>query len=170
MVRSRSREPGGREAERPARRQDKGARLRIGLAGHQESLADDELFHAAVLLHTYALAEAVAQEALARRGVPFGAGIESWGLALLASRPGPGGPRGWTSTLVEADLVETAVHRNVYAHGQRHLDERSATRLRRVGCTSSAAGDGISLPYDALRGHRARLRQLLRDGGLGADR
>lgn len=147
-----------------------GRGYRIELPRHQEALADEELFHAAVLLHTYALAEAVSLEALDRRGATFGHGIESWGLALLQSRPGPDSARGWSASLVEADLVQTAVHRNVFAHGQRHLDERSAARLRRAGHPTAAAGDPVALPYDTLRAHRAHLRQLLRDGGLGADR
>lgn len=144
-----------------------GRGYRIDLPSHQASLADEELFHAAVLLHTYALTEAVSHEVLALRGATFGYGIESWGLALLQSYPGPEGPRGWSKTLPEGELVETAVHRNVFAHGQRHLDERSVARLNRAGRTTWKTGDVVPLAYDTVRAHRARLRQLLRDGGLG---
>lgn len=147
-----------------------GRGYRIGLPSHQEALADEELFHAAVLLHTYALTEAVSHEVLVLRGVTFGTGIESWGLALLQSHPGPDGPRGWSAQVSEADLVETTVHRNVFAHGGRRLDERAVARLHRVARTSWNVGDHVPLAYDALRVHRARLRQLLRDGGLGEDR
>ncbi len=147
-----------------------GRGYRIGLPSHQAALADEELFHTAVLLHTYALTEAVSHEALALRGVTFGTGIESWGLALLRSCPGSTGPSWWSDAVVEADLVETVVHRNVFAHGQRHLDERAVARLHRVGRTTWQTGDEVFLAYDALRVHRARLRQLLRDGGLGTDR
>lgn len=138
---------------------------RIDLADHLEAIRDETTFLASVLIHSYALAESAASEALSLQSSALG-GIEVWGGQLLARN-------GHTWSDVYGGLtgaVEVAVIRNVLAHGGRTLDAAGASRLAATGSTSREAGSPVELHYDELFQFRSRLRSLLRYGGISGAR
>lgn len=116
----------------------------------------------AVVLQTYALAEAHAMQALDLTA-PAG-GIEQWGAALLSSTG-----RSWEHVSGGlAGAAEVAVTRNAIVHGGRLLTESSIERLKRAGSSRPwKPGDQIKLSRHATCEHRARLKSLLRCGGFG---
>ncbi len=136
-------------------------RYSVALDDHISTLQDHTTFHAAVLIHSYALAEFSACVQLGIDSRSAG-GVESWGAALLQSNG-----QNWGKVLDgEAGAVEVAVCRNVFAHGSREIDAQAASRLGAAGSSLWALGDQVGLNYDDLRLFRDRLRSLLRVGGL----
>jgi len=135
---------------------------RVALQRHLEAVGDTEVLFASVLIHSYALAEWAAANHLRRDARDMG-GIEDWGGRLLAgtgmawSRVAGGLPR----------AAETAVVRNLFAHGSPTVDATSASRLTAAGSKRFRAGTPRSLTYTDLRDYRACLRSLLRLGGVG---
>ena len=122
---------------------------------------DEETLYAAVLVHSYALAEAVTCDTLGLDSRNAG-GIESWGFRMLQANG-----RSWTDVFDgEAGAVEVAVVRNAFPHGTRLVDSAGAARLQAVGSTLHATGDSVSLTYEQLCRFRVRLRGILRYGGV----
>ena len=127
---------------------------------HVQAVADEEILYASVLIHSYALAESAAIDALGLDRAPRG--IEHWGAQLLL-RAGSD----WTAVKDgEGGAVEVAVVRNAFAHGTRRVDTAASKRLSAAGAPRRAAGAQVSLTYDELRTYRARLAGLLNEGGL----
>lgn len=115
-----------------------------------------------VLIHSYALTEAVAADKL---GVETrGMSVEEWGKRLLTDNG-----KGWSSV---ADglggAVEVAVVRNVLAHGRRTIAQTAYNRLTAVNVTSRPKGSTIRLSFDDVETYRARLRSLMRMGAIRA--
>lgn len=133
---------------------------KVDVPEHRDALNDRETLFALILVHSYAIAEAAAVDALKLARAP----IETWGEKLLA-RNG----RGW-SDLPEgrAGLVEVAVVRNAIAHGG-YIDAQSANRLLNAGAPARAVGSKVSLDFDALLTYRGRLQTLLNVGGMQID-
>ena len=126
-----------------------------------EAVEDEDTLLGAVLVHSYAIAEAAAGDRLSILTRDVG-GIEDWGTRLLATTG-----ETWESLKGgKAGAVEAAVTRNAYAHGARSLDHNSARRLRAAGLTHVNAGDPIVLDYRKLKTLRGRLRSLLGAGGI----
>lgn len=135
---------------------------RVKLRQHLDALADEETFHAAVLLQSYALTTAAVSDHLAID--TRGGGIEQWGTSLL-NQAGTD----WNSVRDGlAGAVEVAVTRNAYAHGTRQLDPKAAARLERAGITNRPAGTAVTLTYPQLQTYRARLLSLMNAGQLGS--
>ena len=136
---------------------------KVGLQQHLESVRDEEILLASVLIHSYALAETAAAERLGGDARDFG-GIEDWGTRLLASAGST-----WDSLKDGvAGAVEVAVVRNAYAHGGRRIDESAANRLRAVGMTSPVRGDLVVLDYATVKVFRGRLRTLMDRSRVGS--
>jgi hypothetical protein len=134
---------------------------RVALAQHLQAVEDEDTLLGAVLIHSYAIAEAAASDRLSIPARDVG-GIEDWGARLLAITG-----EDWNSLKGGlAGAVEVAVARNAYAHGARRLDETSARRLRAAGLTATTAGDPVILDYRKLKALRGRLRSLLGAGGI----
>ena len=134
---------------------------RVALPQHLAAVQDEDTLLASVLIHSYALAESAAADRLLADARDFG-GIEDWGARLLASN-------GATWDAISggrAAVVEVAVVRNAYAHGDRCLDRSAANRLRAAGDASSSEGDAVTLDYAKLKMYRGRLRKLLGAGGV----
>ena len=124
---------------------------------------DQELLLAAVLIHSYALAESAAATQL---GLPWRelGPIESWGEKLLTAQ----GKR-WSK--VSGGLrgaVEVAVIRNVLAHGQRKLDDLSVDRLVRAGAEPDEVVRSVQLDHASIGMYRGRLQSLLNHAAVGA--
>lgn len=120
-----------------------------------EAVLDEEMLYASVLIHSYALSESAAIDALGL--VRAAGGIETWGAQLL-QRAGTD----WTIVRDgESGAVEVAVVRNAFAHGTRRIDAAAAKRLQDVGAPKRSAGTQVSLTYDELRTYRGRLVSLL---------
>lgn len=127
---------------------------------HVQAVADEEMLYASVLIHSYALAESAAIDALGLDRAPRG--IEHWGAQLLL-RAGSD----WTAVKDgESGAVEVAVVRNAFAHGTRRVDATASKRLTAAGAPRRSDGAQVSLTYDELRTYRARLAGLLNEGGL----
>ena len=129
---------------------------------HLDAVADDQTFHAAVLLQTYALTEAAAADRLGVDARVF-SGIEQWGTTLLEHAGAE-----WTD--VKDGLpgaVELAVARNAFAHGTRTTDARAAKRLNDAGIRGRKTGTPVTLDYEQLVVFRSRLLSLLRAGEVG---
>jgi hypothetical protein len=126
---------------------------------HVQAVADEEMLYASVLIHSYALAESAAIDALGLDRAPRG--IEHWGAQLL--RAGTD----WTAVEDgESGAVEVAVVRNAFAHGTRRVDAAASKRLSAAGAPRRSDGAQVSLTYDELRTYRTRLAGLLNEGGL----
>lgn len=133
----------------------------VRLDEHLESLSNLTTLHAAVLIQSYAVAEAAACDRLKLDQRAAG-GIEEWGQALLAAN-------GRTWAHVHGDLggaVEVAVARNAYAHAAHLVDARAEARLAKAGSVRWTAGDLVDLPLQDVVEFRARIRSLLRHGGF----
>lgn len=127
---------------------------------HVEAVLDEEMLYASVLIHSYALAESAAIDALGLERAQ--GGIEVWGGQLLA-----GAGSSWAAIRDgEAGAVEVAVVRNAFAHGTRRIDVAASQRLARAHGPSRSAGSSVSLTYEDLRTYRGRLASLLNEGGL----
>jgi hypothetical protein len=133
----------------------------VALAQHLQAVEDEDTLLGAVLIHSYAIAEAAASDRLSIPARDVG-GIEDWGARLLATT----GETWYSLKGGLAGAVEVAVARNAYAHGARCLDETSARRLRAAGLTDVSAGDPVVLDYPKLKALRGRLRSLLGAGGI----
>lgn len=133
----------------------------VALNQHIDAVDDAEMLHAAVLVHSYALAESAAAARLATDQRSL-AGIEDWGGRLLRSTG-----RDWTDVKGGlAGAVEVAVVRNAFAHGVRQIDAPAAARLFAAGAPVRAPGSRVTLAYAQLRGFRARLLSLMNAGGI----
>jgi hypothetical protein len=133
----------------------------VDVADHLRSMRDDETLFASVLMHSYALAEVAAAERLAASSRGF-SGIEDWGIKLLRAEG-----HDWRDVMDGlAGAVEVAVVRNAVAHATNQIDATDAKRLQAAGSTTRAAGSQVTLDYDGLQIYRARLRSLLRYGGI----
>ena len=127
---------------------------------HVQAVADEEMLYASVLIHSYALAESAAIDALGLDRAPRG--IEYWGAQLLL-RAGSD----WAAVKDgESGAVEVAVVRNAFAHGTRRVDAAASKRLSAAGAPRRSDGAQVSLTYDELRTYRTRLAGLLNEGGL----
>jgi hypothetical protein len=138
------------------------ARYSVTLQKHIDAIADVEVLHASVLVHSYALAEFAAGTRLEMESRTF-RGIEDWGARLLIANG-----RDWTD--VEGGLagaVETAVVRNAFAHGSRTLDAEARTRLLKAGAPVGPDDAPVTLTYTQLHEYRERLKSLLNAGGIG---
>jgi hypothetical protein len=136
-------------------------RFQVSLSDHLASVDDEVTLYAAVLIHTYALAEDAGCRALGVDSRSAG-GIENWGKGLLAARG-----RDWSGVLDgEAGAVEVAVVRNAFTHGAREIDAGAVARLSACGAPLRSVGDRVGLQYEELRVYRDRLRSLLRVGGV----
>lgn len=134
---------------------------RVALAQHLQAVEDEDTLLGAVLIHSYAIAEAAASDRLSIPARDVG-GIEDWGARLLATTG-----ETWDSLKGgQAGAVEVAVARNAYAHGVRCIDHNSARRLRAAGLTDVKAGDPMVLDYRKLKALRGRVRSLLGAGGI----
>lgn len=138
-----------------------GGRFRARLDQHVNAVRDETTLYASVLLHSYALMDSAAADALNVDRVQ--GGIESWGCTLLArtSSSWPDVPDG------EAGAVEVAVVRNAFAHGSRKIDERAARRLSDAGAPARSVGSPVTLTYGELQVYRGRMADLLNVAGLG---
>jgi len=139
-----------------------GQRFTIKLVDHVAALEDEGTVLAATLILSYALAESAA---LDRLGVDArqAKGIEDWG-SLLLEHAG----QDWSKvTDGLGGAAEVGVIRNLIAHGQAAVDEKSIARLKRSGSKSFRLGEPIALDYERVGIYRARLRSLLTEGGLG---
>lgn len=130
----------------------------VALTAHATAVNDMEMLCGLILLHTYALAEAAAANALGAHVSKVG-GIESWGTKLLG-RNG----KSWADVKDgRYGAVETAVVRNGVAHGTWTVDQRSVNRLSAAQKTHTwKVGTRFALSPAILDEHRARLKSLLR--------
>jgi len=130
---------------------------KVRLQQHLDAIKDEQTFHAAVLVQSYALVESAAAERLDVDARTFN-GIEHWGHELLTHAA-----TDWSAVKGgQAGAVTTAVVRNAVAHGERTISARAAKRLSAAGIRGVPKGTPISLTYDELTEHRARLLSLLR--------
>lgn len=139
---------------------DKGEYV-VRLNEHLESLETLTTLHAAVLIQSYAVAEAAACDRLGRDQRAVG-GIEDWGQALLAAN-------GQVWDQVHGGLagaVEVAVARNAYAHAAHLVDAKAEARLAKAGSARWTAGSSVELQLADVIEFRVRIRSLLRYGGF----
>ena len=138
-----------------------GGHYRVTVAKHLEAIGDEEMLHASVLVHSYALAESAAADRLAM-DLRTLRGIEDWGARLLASNK-----RDWSAVNGGlAGAVEVAVVRNAFVHGSRGIDEPANTRLLKAGARTRVVGSKVALTYEELREYRSRLLSLLNTAGI----
>jgi hypothetical protein len=133
----------------------------VRLDEHLESLSHLTTLYAAVLIQSYAVAEAAAcdQIGIDQRGA---GGIEEWGRALLAQNG-----RSWVDVHGGlSGIVEVAVARNAFAHAAHTVDAKAAARLSLSGSTRWSNGDQLDLRAQDVIEFRARIRSLLRFGGF----
>lgn len=150
-----------------ANREQARLKVRVGkgwykarLDQHVQAVMNEEMLYASVLIHSYALAESAAMDALALNRAP--AGIEEWGRRLLTQAGAD-----WVSVKDgEAGAAEVAVVRNAFAHGTRRIDTAASKRLAEAGAPHRSAGTAVTLNYEDLRTYRGRLASLLNEGGL----
>lgn len=133
----------------------------VRLEQHLEAVADVDALHAAVLIQSYAVAEAAACDHLSldQRSAR---GIEHWGWELLTRN-------GCSWADVHGDrsgIVEVAVARDAYAHGTHVVDATAANRLASAGSTRWSAGTHVVLSAQDVMEFRDRLRSLLRLGAV----
>ena len=130
------------------------------VAQHRRAVSDEQLLSASVLIYSYALAEAAAEDLLGP-GTTASSGIEYWGESLLM-RAG----NSWhTVEGGKAGVVEVAIVRNAVAHGYSTYSASSVARLAQIGHTPNwQAGDLLRLDYDSTLQYRAWLKSLLRNG------
>jgi len=134
---------------------------KVSLDQHVAAVDDEETLYASVLIHSYALAESVACDKLGLDSRASG-GIEVWGSQLLSANG-----RGWVDVFEgQAGAVEVAVIRNAFAHGTRVVDASGEARLRTAGSLLYRSGERVTLTYEQLSKLRARLRSILRYGGV----
>lgn len=144
------------------RTRTKGRSYKVSLKDHVAAVEDDVTLFAAVLIHSYAIAEAAARAHAMLDHRQLG-GIEKWGRALLEVS-------GYDWSAVqdgEAGAVEVAVVRNAFTHGTRAIDKASAARLAKAKAPKRVVGEPVSLSYEEVVLYRSRLRSLLNAGGLG---
>lgn len=133
----------------------------VQLDEHLDSLADLDALRAAVLIQSYAVAEAAACDRLGLDQRTAG-GVEDWGRALLETNG-----RSWAHVHGGlAGIVEVAVARNAYAHAAHLVDAKAAARLSRAGSQRWAAGEPVELGFADVVELRSRIRSLLRHGGF----
>ena len=150
-----------------ANREEARLKVRVGkgwyktrLDQHVQAVLNEEILYASVLIHSYALAESAAMDALALTRAS--GGIEDWGCRLLSQAGAD-----WASVKDgEAGAVEVAVVRNAFAHGTRRIDTLASKRLTVAGAPHRSAGTQVTLSYEELRTYRGRLASLLNEGGL----
>jgi hypothetical protein len=134
----------------------------VSLEEHKNTLADEWILHASVLVYSYALAEAAAANKLGLQASDM-AGVEVWGKQILDQAG-----QQWTSVKGELQgAVEVAVIRNCIAHGMQIFTQTGFNRMKNLGVTPSwGVGDPIPLGYDDLDEYRARIKSLLRNGQI----
>ena len=134
----------------------------VTLEQHCQAVTDDWLLFGLVLVASYALAEAAAAEKLGLRTMTDVGGVESWGQQLLN-----GAGSKWSDVKDgKGGAVEVAVVRNVIAHGDRVYSRASVNRLAAAEVAGVKEGDPVVLTHGVLKDHRARLKSLLRAGGI----
>jgi hypothetical protein len=135
---------------------------RVPLAKHLAAVGDDEMLFASVLIHSYALAESAA--ALHLGLGPQIPRIETWANRLIERMQ-----EGWDEVKGGlAGLVEVAVVRNAFVHGNWTVSHRDGQRLARAGITSRPGGSRVTLGYHGLRDYRGRLLSVLNAGGAAS--
>lgn len=128
---------------------------------HMRAVSDEETLYASVLIHSYALVESAAADALSQPRVS--GGIEGWGQNLLDLSG-----KAWSDVQGgKAGAIEGAAVRNAFAHGTRTISASDAGRLSSAGVVGRAAGSPVTLTYDQLRAYRGQLQNLLNVAGLG---
>ena len=133
----------------------------VRLDEHLDSLTNLETLHAAVLIQSFAVAEAAACDRLGIDQRAAG-GVEEWGRALLAANGRSfGDVHGGLSGIVEA-----AVARNAYAHASHVVDAKAAARLSGAGSQRWPVGAQVALGFADVIEFRTRIRSLLRYGGF----
>ena len=133
----------------------------VTLEQHLETLADQTMLFAGVLMHSYARAESAAADKL---GVDLRrlSGIEDWGSRLLEAASAS-----WTDVPGDrAGAVEVAVVRAAFAHGTRRVDRSGARRLEQAGVHHRPEGSPVTLSYEDVRDFRECLRKLLNLGQI----
>lgn len=131
---------------------------------HLEAVNDEVTLYASVLIHSYALMESAAADALGIARVP--GGVEGWGRLLLRKTGAD-----WADVRDgEAGAVEVAVIRNAFAHGSRVIDQHAAQKLTDAGAPPREIGSPVSLGYDELLVYRGRMAHLLNTSGLSRER
>lgn len=136
---------------------------RVRLAQHLAALEDEQTFYAAVLIQSYAIAQAAAADQLATDAQAL-YGIERWGTELLEQAGSS-----WDQVRDGlAGAVETAIVRNTLAHATRSVTARAAARAQAAGVSGMPAGTIVELDYPQLLRHRSRLLSLLRRGHVAA--
>lgn len=134
----------------------------VTLEQHCQAVNDHWLLFGLVLVGTYALAESAAAEKLGVATVTDVGGVEAWGQRLLDAN----GSR-WQDVMDgKSGAVEVAVIRNVIAHGDRCFSQSAVNRLRASGLASINVGDPVALTHASIKDYRARLKSLLRAGGI----
>jgi hypothetical protein len=135
--------------------------FRVALDQHLQTLGDQTILFASVLIHSYALAESAAATKLGVNQRDLH-GIEEWGNQLLASNS-----KSWSHVHGGlAGAVEVAVVRNAFAHGTRRIDGLGSRRLAANGSPQRRAGSPVALSYEELREYRDRLRSILRQADV----
>ncbi|MFO0467541.1 MAG: hypothetical protein ACK5ZS_01130 [bacterium] len=138
------------------------SQYRVSLKQHREAVLDEQILFASVLIHSHALVEAGASDRLGANASEMG-GIEDWGNRLLTAAG-----TSWSEVLGgKAGLVEVATIRNCLSHGAHTMDKKGFNRIRDADpATPWTAGAPIILTLENLEIYRARLRSLLRLGGV----
>ena len=138
-----------------------GGSYSVSLEQHVEAVNDEQTLYASVLIHSYAIAEAGAATKLDADQRTLGC-VEDWGGRLLNANG-----RSWDLvTGGRAGLVEVALVRNAFAHGNRTVAPKDQSRLARAGARPKTAGTPVTLSYDELRLFRSRLKSLLNVGSV----
>jgi hypothetical protein len=127
---------------------------------HIDAVNDEVTLYASVLIHSYALMEAAAADALMSDRVKGGVG--GWGRLLLKQTDSS-----WDQVRDgEAGAVEVAVVRHAFAHGTKEIDADAFKQLSDVGAPLRAIGDPVTLTYSELLVYRGRMASLLNTSGL----
>lgn len=127
---------------------------------HVDAVNDEVTLYASVLIHSYALMESAAADALNVDRVKGGVG--AWGRLLLSKTNSS-----WDDVRDgESGAVEVAVVRHAFAHGTHEIDHGAAKQLAELGAPVRAVGDKVTLTYDELLVYRGRMSSLLNTSGL----
>ncbi|MEO5663519.1 MAG: hypothetical protein ABIR39_09555 [Nocardioides sp.] len=127
---------------------------------HVDAVNDEITLYASVLIHSYALMESAAAEALSMNRVK--GGVSGWGRLLLNKTSSS-----WDDVRDgEAGAVEVAVVRHAFAHGTREIDSDAVKQLADVGAPAREVGDAVTLTYSELLAYRGRMASLLNTSGL----
>jgi hypothetical protein len=134
----------------------------VTLEQHCQAVNDEWLLLGLVLVASYALAESAAAEKLGLTNITDVGGVENWSQRLL-----DGAGSKWADVKDgKRGAVEVAVIRNAIAHGERTYSQAAVNRLSSAEITNIQVGDPIVLTHTTLKDYRARLKSLLRAGGI----